>query len=128
MIQLQIKKGVPLEAFCYTRPDVETVTTFLKARGFSLVYQMKAYPSPYHTIPALPAQYHYQDSCGTEVLYLAGRDFFNEDGVKLPPHCSRWWLYPGRDPEEAASVTQALTAQWFMMWFAVKGQKGKATP
>jgi hypothetical protein len=128
MIQIHIKRGVPLEAFCFALPDVKDVTAFLCPMGFSLVYQMKAFPAPFHGVPALPAQYHYQDHNGTQVIYLAGKDFFSEDGLKLPPHLSRWWMYPGQSHEEAVKVVQVLTARWLMAWFAVKENKKEEMP
>src|SRR5436305_461002 len=80
------------QAFCATCPSAEEVSTLLATLGFSLDFQLDAqYTSQ---LPLLPAQYHYQDVCGTEVIYLAGRDVAL-DGEQFPPHASRFWLYAG---------------------------------
>ncbi len=78
-------RDVEAEAFCLMCPDPQDVTDLLQAFGFRLTFHMEAtiYPA-YSQTPDLPAQYHYSDRCGTEVIYLAGQDY-SMDGLKLPP-------------------------------------------
>ena len=64
---------VPLEAFGFTCPHAAKVTTILKHGGFSLVFEVRPTPS-WRGVPALPAQYHYQDRYGTEIIYLEGKE------------------------------------------------------
>jgi hypothetical protein len=101
-----------LEAFCRVCPCVEEVTTVLQGRGFSLVFHMEAVVSPAssHT-PPLPAQFHYHDAYGTEVIYLAGRDA-PRDGDIFPAHASRWWLSTG----VCQHIARALTETWSLIW------------
>jgi hypothetical protein len=108
-------------AFCQQCPDEPTLTAHLGTLGFSLTFQMEGSPAyPSDNIPALPAQYHYQDAYGTEVIYLAGRDIPPEDGLHYLPHCSRFWVYPGARSEAYQQVIASITARWFVMWFPVR--------
>src|SRR5215472_18736606 len=80
-----------LEAFCQTCPIPEAVTILLEGLGFSLSFQMDAIHYPAYTrLPSLPAQYHYTDAHGTQVIYLAGKDT-PLDGERLLRHSSRFW-------------------------------------
>jgi hypothetical protein len=104
-----------LEAFCATCPSTEEVTTLLRAVGFALTFYMDAVPSAYDGVPPLPAQYHYRDRHGSEVIFLAGRAA-DLDGVELPEHASRFWLYAGTDAEAARWITHVLAIQWSLNW------------
>jgi hypothetical protein len=104
-----------LEAFCVTCPSAEEVTHLLQAGGFTLAFQMDAVPSACAGAPPLPAQYHYQDKNGSEVIFLAGRDA-DPDGVQLPEHASRFWIYPGADAGAARWVANMLATRWSFAW------------
>src|SRR6266516_1021298 len=81
-------KAHDLEAFCATCPTVQEVTIVLQALGLELTFHMDAVISPeYAQLPPLPAQYHYRDRHGSEVVFLAGHDA-DLDGVRLPAHAS----------------------------------------
>src|SRR5947209_19330654 len=85
-----------LGAFCATCPALEDVTALLARLGFHLGFHMDEQHDHTYELPPLAAQYHYKDAHGTEVIYLAGRDYpLNDDGSILPPHASRFWLYLG---------------------------------
>ena len=104
-----------LEALCATCPSAEEVTNMLQTAGFALVFHMDAVPSACVGVPPLPAQYHYCDRCGSEVIFLAGRDT-DPDGVPLPEHASRFWLHPGADAGAAQWVAQVLAVRWSFAW------------
>src|SRR6266487_1953476 len=90
-------KALEVEAFCVTCPSAEEVTTLLQTLGFELTFHMEIdHPPEYEQVPCLPAQFHFQDTHGNEVIFLAGRDT-DLDGVGFPEHASRFWLYPGAD-------------------------------
>ncbi len=106
-----------LEAFCATCPAPEEVTTLLAKLGFHLEFQMDEQCDHPYELPPLPAQYHYKDASGTEVIYLAGRDFpMNEDGDTLPPHASRFWLYAGADVQAFQLAASTLALHWRLAW------------
>jgi hypothetical protein len=102
-------------AFCPTCPPAEDVTALLAALGFHLDFQLDAQRSHTSPLPPLPAQYHYKDTCGTEVIYLAGRDLAL-DGQSLPPHASRFWLYAGADKEAFTWVLTTLAQRYRLVW------------
>jgi hypothetical protein len=106
-----------LEAFCATCPSAEEVTGVLKAVGFALAFHMDAVPSACVEVPPLPAQYHYRDRRGSEVIFLAGPDA-DPDGAPLPEHASRFWLYPGTDAQVARWVAHVLAVKWLLTWRA----------
>jgi hypothetical protein len=110
-------KAVPLaterQAFCATCPSAEDVTALLATLGFSLDFQLDAQRTS--QLPPLPAQYHYKDICGTEVIYLAGRDVAL-DGEQFPPHTSRFWLYAGADTGAFTRVMTRLSLQYRLTW------------
>src|SRR5712691_1546544 len=86
-----------LQAFCATCQAAQDVTALLARLGFLLAFQMDEQPDHTSQLPPLPAQYHYKDeTSGTEVIYLAGRDTPLEREV-FPSHASRFWLYAGAD-------------------------------
>ena len=87
----------------------------LATLGFHLDFKLDAQRS--HTSPLLPlpAQYHYQDACGTEVIYLAGRDMAL-DGKSLPPHASRFWLYAGANAQAFQLAALTLALHWRLAW------------
>ncbi|SRR6266487_445904 len=105
-----------LEAFCRACPCVEEVSAVLQGLGFSLVFHMAVVVSAAssHTSP-LPAQFHYRDAHGTEVIYLAGRDA-PMDGERFPAHASRGWLSAGGDPAACQHIAQVLTERWSLIW------------
>lgn len=114
-----------LEAFCMTCPPAEEVTAILQPFGFELAFQMDAciYPAYSHT-PDLPAQYHYHTKHGTEVIYMAGQDA-DMDGVRLPAHASRFWLFPGADLEATERVALQLAHAWRLTWRAADAEESR---
>jgi hypothetical protein len=104
-----------LEAFCATCPSAEEVTRLLQAIGFILDFHLDAVPSACTEVPSLPAQYHYRDRRGSEVIFLAGPDD-DPDGADLPEHASRFWLYCGADAGVARWVAQVLAVKWSFAW------------
>lgn len=114
-------KLADLEAFSPLCPLPEDVTSTLQALGFTLDFQMDATRFPKRgdaSTPALPAQYHYSDRYGTEVIYLAGRDS-NTDGIRLPEHASRFWVFPGGNIEAYRQIVSDLVVRWRLAWFSV---------
>jgi hypothetical protein len=108
-----------LEAFCTTCPPVEEVSALLANLGFTLAFHMDAVQSPCAAVPPLPAQYHYKkDACGTEVIYLAGRDTPLEDGEVFPFHASRFWLYAGADVQAFQLAMSTLALNYQFTWCA----------
>ena len=103
-----------LQAFCATCPS-EEVTSVLQAAGFALTFHMDAVPSACAEVPQLPAQYHYRDQRGNEVIYLAGLDT-DPDGAPLPKHASRFWLHPGADAGATQWVAQVLAVKGSFAW------------
>ncbi len=101
-----------LEAFCAICPPPGEVMCVLQELGFSLVFHMEAVSSPCADVPSLPAQFHYRK--GTcEVIFLAGRDV-DLDGIQLPEHASRFWLYAGTDA--LRSIANVLAVRWPLTW------------
>src|SRR5438876_11148261 len=117
MAHLQARmQAYDLEAFCAICPTPQEVTSVLQAIGFTLTFHMDAVPSACEGVPTLPAQYHYCDQLhGSEVIFLAGCDA-DLDGVQLPEHASRFWLYPGADAGAARWVAHVLAAKWSFAW------------
>ncbi|SRR6266849_7314688 len=107
-----------LEALCATCPSAEEVTSLLQAVGFALTFHMDAVPSDCVGVPPLPAQYHYCDQHGSEVIYLAGCDT-DPDGAELPEHASRFWIHPGADAGSVQMIVHVLAARWSLAWQAV---------
>jgi len=107
-----------LQAFCATCPSAEEVTNVLQAVGCALTFQMDAVPSACAEVPPLPAQYHYLDGRGNEVIFLAGPDA-DPDGAPLPEHASRFWIHPGADAGATRWIAHALAARWSLAWQAV---------
>ncbi len=104
------------EAFCTTCPGPEELTSLLQRFGFHLTFQMEVIIYPTYTqLPPLPAQYHYRDEHGTEVIYLYGHDT-DLDGLLLPVHDSRFWIYPGRDERAYHHIAQGLATRWAFTW------------
>ena len=105
-----------LEAFCATCPAVQEVTAVLQALGLTLTFRMDAVISPEYTqLPPLTAQYHYRDGHASEVIFLAGHDA-DLDGVRLPAHASRFWIYPGANTGAAWWIAHALASKWSLVW------------
>ncbi len=103
-------------AFCTTCPSVEEVGSLLQVLGFELTFHMDTDASPlYEQMPPLPAQFHFQDKHGTEVIFLAGRDA-DLDGVRHPEHASRFWLYSGADAAANHRVAHLLAVRWSLAW------------
>ncbi len=107
-----------LEAFCATCPSAQDVTSLLQTLGFELIFHMDIDASPeYEHVPPLPAQFHFQDEHGTEVIFLAGRDV-DLDGLQLPEHASRFWLYAGADTKFYQRTAHVLAVKWSLRWRA----------
>lgn len=106
-----------LHAFCATCPPAPDVTALLIKLGFRLAFQMEARDDLRSGIPlpALPAQYHYKDAYGTEVLYLAGTDTPLE-GERYPRHAGRFWLYAGANPQAFRLVQTMLALTYQFTW------------
>ncbi len=105
-----------LDAFCQTCPAPEAVTILLEGLGFRLSFRMDAIRYPAYTqLPDLPAQYHYTDEHGTKVIYLYGRDT-DPDGLPLPEHASRFWVYCGGDERAYRHIAQELATRWAFTW------------
>ena len=102
-------------AFCTTCPSAQDVTEVLAPLGFALVFQMKAdNDQAYLHLAPLPAQFHYRDDRGTEVIYLAGVD--QEDEQPAGPHASRFWLYAGAEANAQERAAKALSTAWALRW------------
>lgn len=112
-----------LEAFCMACPAAEEVTAVLQPLGCKLKFQMGAriYPA-YSATPDLPAQYHYSTALGTEAIYLAGYDADN-DGIRLPDHASRFWLFPGADVQAYTQIASYLALRWRFTWQRVQAEE-----
>lgn len=111
------KMPTDLEAFCATCPPAEDVTALLATLGFHLDFHMDEQRDHTYELPPLAAQYHFKDAHGTEVIYLAGRDFpMNEDGDTLLYHASRFWLYMGADAQASQLVASTLALRWGFTW------------
>lgn len=107
-----------LEAFCPTCPTAEEVTRLLHTVGFELVFHLdRDAPPQYEQLPPLPAQFHFRDSHGTEVIFLAGKDT-DLDGGQLPEHASRFWLYPGAATAAHHRIATLLSVRWSFAWRA----------
>jgi hypothetical protein len=109
-----------LEAFCPTCPPPQEVSALLAKLGFTLAFQMEARNdlSTLVHLPALPAQYHYKDDCGTEVIYLAGHDTPPLEGEVFPFHASRFWLYTGADTQAFQLAMSTLALNYQFTWRA----------
>lgn len=109
-------KARGMEAFCATCPSTEEVTTLLQTLGFELTFQMDIDSSPeYEHVPPLLAQFHFEDNHGTEAIFLAGPDA-DLDGIRLPEHASRFWIYPGADAAAFRRTASALAVRWLLIW------------
>jgi hypothetical protein len=107
-----------LTAFCTSHPSANEVTAALAPLGFILAFQMKADTDhAYLDLAPLPAQFHYRDSHGTEVIYLDGID--QEDERPAPQHASRFWVYAGADESAREQTAQALTTTWALTWLSL---------
>lgn len=106
-------------AFCATCPLADEVTEVLAPLGFALVFQMEADDDQaYLHLAPLPAQFHYRDHCGSEVIYLAGVDL--EDEQPAPPHASRFWLYAGANASANERAAQVLSTAWALTWHSLE--------
>lgn len=110
-----------LESFGATCPDPREVETVLHEHGFTLTFSLPVQPGYGHNVPNLPAQYHYEDRYGTQIVYLAGQDH-EVDGIQLPPHASRWWLTEGSNHLVYIMVQDACTQRWFLLWCPVNAR------
>lgn len=111
-------KLADLEAFCQECPPDNEVTAFLEELGFHLTFSMPAKYSKQagQIILVLPAQFHYKDRHGTEIIYLAGKDHSARDEPYYPEHASRWWLYPGSSQYSYNLVLQSLSKKYNLSW------------
>ncbi|GCE04778.1 hypothetical protein [Dictyobacter aurantiacus] len=108
-----MKQTPAFDGFCQTCPDPQEVTNALEPLGLSLHFQLDAQHS--YNLPDLPAQYHYRDVHGTEVMFLAGTDH-PEVGTRFPAHQSRWWVICGSSPFAFNLVAQELASRWGIPW------------
>jgi hypothetical protein len=112
-----------LEAFCPTCPAPETVTSLLEGLGFRLTFQMDAVIYPAWSATAdLPAQFHFSDERGTDVVFLAGKDT-PTDGERFPPHASRFWFFAGADAASYQPVVQVLATRWLLTWYPPQAEQ-----
>lgn len=116
-----------LAAFCATCPPPPEVVEALAGLGFTLTFSMEGQHSPaYSRTPPIPAQFHFRDEHGTEVIYLAGKDA-GEGRARLPSHASRFWLYPGASVPATQLVSQFCATRWRLVWEeSNRGQKREA--
>jgi len=107
-----------LTAFCAICPTADDVTAVLAPLGFTLAFQMNAdTDQAYLHLAPLPAQFHYKEGHGTEVIYLAGVD--HEDEQPAPRHASRFWLYAGADAGVHRHTAQVLSTAWALVWLSL---------
>jgi hypothetical protein len=109
---------LPVESFAQYCPAASAVTATLARLRFRLTFHMGKYDvtrDHCQTFP-LPPQYHYEDASGTQVIYLAGQDHAEYGLPPLPPHASRWWVYPGRDSRASQRIQQELTRLYALSW------------
>ena len=117
MCQQATTQPAELEAFCTTCPPPQEVSALLATLGFTLAFHMDAVQSPCAEVPPLPAQYHYKkDGCGTEVVYLAGRDTPLEEGEVFPVHASRFWLYASADAQAFQRALSTFAFYYQFTW------------
>ena len=117
MCQQGTAQPTELEAFCQVCPPPQEVSALLATLGFTLAFHMDAVQSPCAEVPSLPAQYHYKkDGCGTELIYLAGRDTPLEEGEVFPFHASRFWLYAGADAQAFQRALSTLALRYQFTW------------
>ena len=122
MPQTKLPPVTEREAFCPICPAAQEVSELLTRLGFHLEFQMGEQRDHQSQLPSLPAQFHFKDPHGTEVIYLAGRDSpLNDDGEALPPHASRFWLYAGASPQ-AFHLAQAMLALSYQFTWRVLGE------
>ena len=115
MPHTRLQPATELEAFCSTCPAAEDITALLTRLGFQLEFQMDEQRSHTSQLPPLPAQYHYRDAYGTEVIYLAGRDTPLEEEA-YPLHASRFWLYAGAHAQAHHLTLSTLTLTYQLAW------------
>ena len=118
MLAQVIAQLVDLEAFCSECPLVENVTKILEELGFRLAFHLESKTFAKRGKATLPAQYHYRDAHGTELIFLAGKDYAEQDMPRLPVHASRWWLYPSLSQYSYNLVAQTLSAKFGLNWIA----------
>jgi hypothetical protein len=73
-------------------------------------------PRAYSQLAQLPAQFHFADTSGMSLIYLAGEDSATEDGERLPTHKSRFWAYPGGNAQLFERITQRVAHRWSFTW------------
>ncbi len=61
-----------LTAYALVCPEAEAVTALVRPYGLRLVRFVRE--ATFYALPPLPAQAHYEDDYGTQLIYLAGRD------------------------------------------------------
>ena len=92
-------------AFCTTCPSAEEVGSLLQVLGFELTFHLDTdVPPMYEQLPPLPAQFHFQDTHGNEVIFLAGRDV-DLDGGLLPEHAAAY-----------RRIARMLAVRWSLAW------------
>lgn len=117
-------------AFCRTCPLSDDVTTLLARFGLKLIYSRPVEKrQQYRGLPPLPAQFHYEDDWGTQVLFLAGPDnpcLADDDDEEetsplsrsYPPHASRFWIIVGAHPLRACRIQEELATRFGLHWDA----------
>ncbi|HVB20582.1 MAG TPA: hypothetical protein VNG51_01370 [Ktedonobacteraceae bacterium] len=100
-------------AFSPTCHQVQHVTAALISLGFHLTFTLPAHT--YKAAPPVPAQYHYEDTYSTEVIYLAGKDTPLDNDV-FPLHASRFLAYPGSHPPAFRTMKRTLTVLFLCSW------------
>ncbi|MBX5459256.1 MAG: hypothetical protein IRZ31_20375 [Thermogemmatispora sp.] len=108
-------------AFVLTRIVRSQVSSVLKREGFRLSFSL---PACRRRWGWLPAQYHYTDAAGTEVIWLSGQDpEAREQDPMAPEHRSRFWVYAARRaPERAELILMRLRQAWGLDWRPVTAQ------
>ncbi|WP_112431907.1 hypothetical protein [Thermogemmatispora tikiterensis] len=114
-------------AFVQTRLVRTHVNALLERQGFRLAFHL---PACRRRHSWLPAQYHYTDAAGTEVIWLSGQDpEAREQDPTAPEHRSRFWVYAARRaPERAEQILIRLRQAWGLDWRPVTAQANPLRP
>jgi hypothetical protein len=109
-------------AYVQMRLVSSQVSTLLEREGFRLSFSL---PACRRRWGWLPAQYHYADAAGTEVIWLSGQDpEAREQDPTAPEHRSRFWVYAARRaPERAEQIRARLRQVWGLDWYPLPAQQ-----
>lgn len=114
-----------LTAFCQMCPKPGEVELALQELGFHLVFSLPGEArGEYTDLPPLPAQFHYEDTIGTCVEFLAGPDtpcldddeFAGLASPRYPAHASRFWLTSGGHELAMQRTQELLRKRWALEW------------